>query len=103
MNGALSDTTYMDITMGAEFALNMHIDGSEPTYGEIEAALVDAGFIQYTIMRTVNVDNTTDLQLFVRNAPGEGGQQDPLDAVDTIDKLSTAIQSLQAQPSAPSA
>jgi hypothetical protein len=84
----------MHITMGAEFALNLHIEG-EPTYAQLETALVDAGFEQYTILRTVNVDATTDVQLFVRNAPGDGGMQDQLDAVDTVDKLSTAIQALE--------
>lgn len=86
----------MNITMGAEIALNLHIEGT-PTYADLESALVDAGFTVYTIMRTTNVDNTCDVQLYVRQAPGDGGE-DQLDAVDTMQKLTDAIEALQALP-----
>lgn len=84
----------MHITMGAEFSLNLHIEGTA-TYAQLESALVDAGFEVYTIMRNVNVDDTCDVQLFVRNAPGDGGMQDPLDAVETIQKLAAAVDTLE--------
>lgn len=84
----------MNITMGAEIALSLHIEGT-PTYAVLEGALVDAGFTAYTIMRTLNVDNTCDVQIYVRNAPGADGSQDQLDAVDTMQKLTQAIEALQ--------
>lgn len=83
----------MNITMGAEIALSLHLD-AEPTYAELETTLVDAGFTTYTILRTVNVDDTCDVQFYVRNAPGEGGAQDPLAAVETLQMLTEAIEAL---------
>jgi hypothetical protein len=92
----------MNITMGAEMALNLHID-AVPSYSDIETALTDAGFTVYTIMRQVNFDDTCDVQLYVRNVTGETGNQEPLDGVDTMQKLTEAIGALEdAVPGAPS-
>lgn len=91
----------MAINLGAEVALAIHLD-SALSYSDIESALVDAGFDNYTIMRSINYyDLSSDVQLFVRNAPDSEGEVDPLLASDTMTKLAAAMTSLEALNPAP--
>lgn len=87
----------MAITLGAEVALPLHLDDA-PTYTELETALEEAGFTNYTIMRQVNGDGSGDAQLFVRGAADQNGTPSDLDAADTLTKLSGAIASLVDSP-----
>lgn len=85
----------MAITLGTEISLPLHMDDSTTTYGDLETALTDAGFTNYTIMRTVNFDGTIDAQLYVRSDWNTDGSQDPLPAGTTMDMLTTAVQALE--------
>jgi hypothetical protein len=85
----------MAITLGAEVALAIHLD-TALTYGDIETALINAGFDNYTIMRNVNYDGSSDVQLFVRTTPVDDELPD-LPAAETLSELSDAISSLQGQ------
>jgi hypothetical protein len=84
----------MAITLGAEIALAIHLDNAL-TYGEIEDAVVGAGFTSYTIMRNLNYDSSSDVQLFVRSVTASDGSTEPLPAADTLTKLSTALATLE--------
>jgi hypothetical protein len=84
----------MAITLGTEVALAVHLDAAL-TYGDIETALVDAGFTSYTIMRQMNFDDSADVQIFVRNEPDGEGNIAPLPAADTLTNLSAAMTTLE--------
>lgn len=84
----------MAITLGAEVALSLHLD-QQRSYADLEAALVDAGFEDYTIMRSVNNDDSSDVQLYVRHRRDDNGQVDPLIAGATLTALADAILSLE--------
>lgn len=94
----------MDITLGVEVALSLHLP-SAASYADLETALVDAGFTDYTIMRTANTDGTGDAQLSVRAGFDEQtSTMRPLPAGDTLEKLREALTALQeGQPGEPPA
>lgn len=75
----------MAITLGSEIALAMHSD-RVLSYTDIETALADAGFDNYTILRNLDGQGGTDLQIFVRDAEGNG-----LPASDTMSQLTDAV------------
>lgn len=83
----------MAISLGAELALALHLDQAL-TYAELETALTEAGFTNYTIMRQVNPDHSGDAQLFVRSEFDENGSMGQLPAVDTLQALATALGTL---------
>ncbi len=85
----------MHITLGAEVALSLHME-NQLTYANIEGALVDAGFTNYTILRTINYDGSSDAQVYVREGTDANGQQLSLPAVDTMEKLTAAITAIEA-------
>lgn len=85
----------MAITLGTEVALSLHMDRGR-SYGDLEAALVDAGFITYNITRTVNFDGSSDVQLYVRSELNAEGGLDDLPAAETMQMLTEAIESLAA-------
>jgi len=90
----------MAITLGTEVALSMHMD-TAATYTDVETALVNAGFTDYTISRTVSYDGSCDLQLYVRNHPDSNGVIAPLPAVSTLQALTDALTALDAQGFSP--
>lgn len=79
----------MTITLGAEVGLALHLD-EDATYADVETTLVDAGFTNYSIMRTQNSDGTSDIQIYVRNA-----DYSPLPAAETLQKLTAALTALE--------
>lgn len=87
------------LTLGAEISLPMHID-VRISYSQLETALRDAGFTDYTIMRTVNPDDSCEAQVFVRS-PLVNGQQEALPAVETMQALTDACTALQAEQASP--
>lgn len=90
----------MAITLGAEVALSLHLT-TQKTYGEVEDALLDVGFDDYSIMRSVNPDGSADIQLYVRNAADINGQREMLPAADTMAKLADALGALEDTDPAP--
>jgi hypothetical protein len=88
----------MAINFGTELALAIHTD-SALTYGNVESALVDAEFTNYTIIRNVNSDGSADFQLYVR-AEQTGGTEQFLDAADTLTNLGEAIAAMESDMSA---
>jgi hypothetical protein len=86
----------MSLNAGSELGMSLQADRNL-SYGQIESALVDAGFTDYTIMRSRNPD-TTDFQVTVRS--GEltpEGYMAPLDAAETLSALATAVSALAEQ------
>jgi hypothetical protein len=88
----------MAITLGEEVALAIHSDQTM-TYGDIETALVTAGFSSYTIVRNNNFDDSSDVQLFVRSPRNIDGGYDSLEATDTLTKLGEALTALESTQS----
>lgn len=84
----------MDITFGAEIALSFHLPVSV-SYADLEASLVDAGFTNYTIMRSVNPDNSGDVQFYVRGDRDSSGNPSSLSAGTTLTMLSEALNALE--------
>lgn len=90
----------MAINLGAEVALAIHLDQAL-TYGDIESALVDAGFTNYTIMRNLNYDGSSDAQLFVRAEQTQDGSMHSLPAAETLTMLSQALGAMEGSQPAP--
>jgi hypothetical protein len=84
----------MHITLGSEVSISLHTDEAV-SYTELEKALVDAGFENYTIMRNANPDGSADAQLYVRGNYDGQGQPDELTAGETMTKLSEAVNALE--------
>lgn len=90
----------MAINLGAEIALAIHLDQAL-TYGDIESALVDAGFNNYTIMRTLNFGGSADVQLFIRAPQNEDGSMQTLPSAETLTQLADAMTSMESAEPAP--
>lgn len=90
----------MLITLGAEVGLALHTEESV-SYTDLEKILVDAGFDNYTIMRSTNPDGSGDAQLYVRGGYDENSQQIQLPAGETMTKLSEAINALEEETEEP--
>ncbi len=83
----------MALTAGSEIALFMQAD-RELSYSDIESALVDAGFTNYSIARNFN-GGMTDIQLNIRsNDRDENGNPQPLDAAASLSALTEAVTEL---------
>lgn len=87
------------MTLGAEISLPVHLDVLV-SYSQLETALLDAGFTDYTIMRTVNPDASCEVQIFVRS-PIVNNQQEALPAVETLQALTDACTALEAEEASP--
>lgn len=82
----------MAITMLGEVSLSIEID-RVVTYGDVEAALLDAGITDYTIVRN-GASQLTAIQIAVRSTPDSNGIYPTMDALQTMTKLRDVIEDL---------